>query len=231
MVYCWKCGEQLQQDGPCPVCGATADSRRPLPEDASAAARAMRGTYDRYGCKQTLTQPVVLYNALGDILGENGESLASLVSTAIEAGLGGLYLTELAQPMQDFDAQVVKLLADVGFSGDVAQDIKSLFDDMTGLPVQETPAEPAEESDGGQLPAQGKPDLRTTILTWLTGWGSLMLIFLGLIWVVEGPVPLGWVFAVLGMFLSWRSKGGLFKFMAVLFGTAILITSIYMLWT
>ena len=54
MSYCWKCGEKLPDDVSCPVCGATDESRRPLPANASEEAKALRAIYDRYGCKQVL---------------------------------------------------------------------------------------------------------------------------------------------------------------------------------
>ena len=41
MSYCWKCGEKLPDDGSCPVCGVTAESRRPLLANASEEAKAV----------------------------------------------------------------------------------------------------------------------------------------------------------------------------------------------
>ena len=159
MTYCWKCGEKLQEEGSCPVCGATPETRRPLPADASAEARAMRRIYDSYGCKQALTQPAVLYNGLGDLLGEDGRKLRNQVRTALNAGLGKLYLTELTEPMYHFDRQALRLLTEEGFTEETARHIKSLFDEMTGRPVAE---EPAPMPEPGPTPVPKPEPVRPT---------------------------------------------------------------------
>ena len=141
MPYCWKCGEPLPDAAaPCPACGATADARRPLPDNASDEARALRAIYDCYGCKQVLTQSTLLYNALGDFLGEDGRTLRNQVRTAMDAGLGRLYLAELTAPTPGFHARATQLLAREGLTADTVQYLIALFGDMTGLPAPAAPA-------------------------------------------------------------------------------------------
>ena len=160
MPYCWKCGEKLTA-APCPACGATDESRRPLPPDASEEAQALRAIYDRYGCKQVLTQPTMLYNALGDFLGEDGRKLRNQVRTAMDAGLGRLYLSQLTAPTPNFDARAIQLLIDEDFAEPAAQRLKALFDQMTGLPAQEAepiaPEAPAPAPQPEPAPAAPAP--------------------------------------------------------------------------
>ena len=157
MPYCWKCGEPLPDAAaPCPACGATADDRRPLPDNASDEARALRAIYDRYGCKQVLTRAAILYNALGDFLGEDGHTLRQQVRTAMGAGLGRLYLAELTFSMPTRAATAMALITDIGFTEDVARHLIALFDDMTGLPRSEAASAPAKPT----APAKPVPPVK-----------------------------------------------------------------------
>ena len=166
MPYCWKCGESLMFPTGCPACGATADARRPLPPDASDEARAMRAIYDRYGCQRVLTQPAILYNALGDFLGEDGRKLRNQVRTAISAGLGQLYLTQLTAPAPGFHARAAQLLQDEGLAAETAQQLLSLFDDMTGLPAE---AVPAPQPEAPQAKSTPTPVPESKLTCWKCG--------------------------------------------------------------
>ena len=137
MPYCWKCGETLPDNGPCAACGAMETERAPLPEDASREARAMRTIYDRYGCREVLTRPIMLYNGLGDLLGEDSRTLRNQIRTAMDAGLGQYYLNELGCHVDGFEERVLGLLTGAGISRGTARYIKELFDQMTGVPVRE----------------------------------------------------------------------------------------------
>ena len=170
MNFCWKCGEKLV-DGPCPACGATPESRRPLPEDASAEARALRRIYDSYGPRQVLSRTVMLYNGLGDILGEDGQALRNQVRIVMDSGLGRLYQAQLIFALPNFPARVTKLITDIGFTTETARYLMSLFDDMTGLPVEEETEEPeqaVQEKPEPVAPVQSQPSKRDP-----SGWGTL----------------------------------------------------------
>ena len=159
MPYCWKCGEPLPDAAaPCPACGATANDRRPLPDNASDEAKALRAIYDRYGCQKVLTQPTILYNALGDFLGEDGRKLRSQIRLAMDAGLGRLYLAELAAPTPTRGSAARNLITDLDFTADTARLITSLFDDMTGLPWAEVAQAPAPAKP--TVPARPVPPVK-----------------------------------------------------------------------
>lgn len=101
------------------------------------AARQLR---ERYGKQKLLSNSLMLSNALGDLLGEDGKMLRSRVRMAMDAGVGKLYLEQVDVPGIDFGGLVTaRLQGECGFSHEVTADMKAFFDELCGVPAQETP--------------------------------------------------------------------------------------------
>lgn len=81
MAHCRKCGREIREDFIlCPYCGAQQisdiGSERDTGSDAYGVVKALREIYAHYGAQQTLGNNTLLYNALGDKLGDDGKKTA-----------------------------------------------------------------------------------------------------------------------------------------------------------
>ena len=134
MAYCWKCGAELPSDiNDCPQCGARHSERVPLPPNADGELRALREIYDHYGSQRVLGNPILLSNAIGDILGEDGKKLRNQLRIAMDAGLGKLYLAQLTTPSPDFHDRCLIELQNAGLSDVTAKHLIDSLDAMVGF--------------------------------------------------------------------------------------------------
>lgn len=100
---------------------------------------AFRNIYEHYGKDKVLDSDVLLYNAIGDILGADGKKLRNQLKMALDAGINKVYLQQLNAPSAGFDQRVIALLEDAGLSSSSAASIKELYDYMVGFTVVPQP--------------------------------------------------------------------------------------------
>ena len=147
-MKCWKCGQEIS-DGmrECVYCHA--DQQRSVP--VTDVGRALRQLYDRYGADSVLTNPVLLSNGLGDVISDtlsvNLKKVKNQLRSAMDAGIGRLYLEQIrgSGPDGTFDARIMTLLTeDAGLSDKAAADLMGWFDEMIGwkAPKAEPPQDP-----------------------------------------------------------------------------------------
>lgn len=135
-MKCWKCGREIS-DGTTECVFCHADQRRSVPQ--SDVGWALRQLYDHYGAEAVLTNNVLLVNGIGDVITDsinnNIKRLKNQLRMAMDAGLGHIYLYQIAigKPDQVFDERVKKILIeDAGLNDDAASDLMKYFDEMVG---------------------------------------------------------------------------------------------------
>ena len=130
-MKCWKCGQALAEGaGTCPYCGVKQKRSVPVSETG----KAMRAMFDHYGAQTVLSNEEFLANGLDD-LPESSRKLRNQLSMAMEAGVGQLYLKQLAEKGPDavFDHRVRTLLTEeAGLNAIAAAELEGLFDEMIG---------------------------------------------------------------------------------------------------
>lgn len=96
--------------------------------------KALKEIANHYGIRQVLENTTMLYNAIGDMLGEDGNKLRNQMRLAMDAGVGNLYLQQIQVPAVGFEHRVMTVLQeDCGMSSDSASNLKRLLDEMTGM--------------------------------------------------------------------------------------------------
>lgn len=96
--------------------------------------KALKEIADHYGVRQVLENTTMLYNAIGDMLGEDGNRLRNQMRLAMDSGIGKMYLQQIQVPADGFEHRVMTVLQeDCGMSSESASNLKRLLDEMTGM--------------------------------------------------------------------------------------------------
>lgn len=144
-MKCWKCEKEIPDGASvCNYCSASMS--RPAP--VSAAGRAMRQIYDRFGSEVVFGRNSRLPVALGDLM-EDSQKLRGQLNMALSSGVGTVYLNQLqnvGKPDTNFRARIKTLLTDdAGLSEKVAAELMGYFDEMIGWAA---PAQSSAPSGG-----------------------------------------------------------------------------------
>ena len=132
-MKCWKCGNEIPENSLyCTYCSCSQTERKnPKTEEG----KALRRIYDRFGCKQVLNNMSYLSNAIGDLL-EDSRKLKNYINMSNDAGIGKLYLNQLAErgnADSTFYGKIRLILSeDVGLSDKITNDLICYFDEMIG---------------------------------------------------------------------------------------------------
>lgn len=102
---------------------------------------AFKQAYEHYGKDKVLSNNIVLYNAIGDLLGSDGKKLRNHLKIALDAGINQMYQQQLDFPSNDFDARVKSVLTDAGLSDEAAANIQELYDYMVGFSSEPKPVQ------------------------------------------------------------------------------------------
>ncbi len=131
-MKCWKCGQEIA-DGTQTCVYCQANQRRSVPK--TEAGRAMRALYDNYGAEKVLSTPVYLVSGIGDLV-EDSRKLKNQLKTAMDAGIGKIYLEQLKTsgvPDKAFEERArAVLIEDAGLNDRVAGELTGYFDEMIG---------------------------------------------------------------------------------------------------
>ena len=157
-MKCWKCGKEIPDNtSVCTYCSAPLNRKAPV----TAAGRAMRQIYDRFGSEAVFSKKSMLSVALGDLL-EDSRKLRNQVEMALSSGVGGVYVNQIqnvGKPDANFLARVKTLMTDeAGLSDKVAAELMGYFDEMIGWAAAAQPAAPS-----GGAAAQSRPAPRNEI--------------------------------------------------------------------
>ncbi len=97
---------------------------------------AARRIGEHYGKEIVLQNKIILYNAIGDMMGDEGKCLRSQVRLAMDAGLGDLYLAQFRGLSSDAGTRAVALLEqECGMSSATAAHIIEWFNVLTGISI------------------------------------------------------------------------------------------------
>lgn len=136
-MRCWKCGKELQ-DGVTTCSHCRASQNRTQPE--SAAGKALREIYDRFGSEAVFTNEIYFTNVLADLL-QDSKKLRNLLKWSLDAGMGKLYLQQLEKQGsadEDFHKRVKRILVEDACIADaMSEEIMQYMDEMIGWPVKD----------------------------------------------------------------------------------------------
>lgn len=136
-MRCWKCGKELQ-DGvtTCSHCRASQNRTQPV----SAASKALREIYDRFGSEAVFTNEIYFTNVLADLL-QDSKKLRNLLKWSLDAGMGKIYLQQLERQGsadEDFHKRVKRILVeDACIAEAMSEEIMQYMDEMIGWPVKD----------------------------------------------------------------------------------------------
>lgn len=141
-MKCWKCGKDLPNGtSVCIYCNASI-TRYPT---KTAVGAAMRKVYDQFGCNSVFEPRSILVTALGDLL-EDAKVLRNQIDLSLSAGVGKLYLNQLAnhgKPDAAFRVKVRTLIVEeAGLSDKAATTLMGYFDEMIGWSLSESSSPP-----------------------------------------------------------------------------------------
>ncbi len=131
-MKCWRCGQEIvYRTQTCVYCHA--DQGRSVPK--TEVGRAMRALYDNYGAEKVLSTPVYLVSGIGDLV-DDSKKLKNQLKTAMDAGIGKIYLEQLktsGMPDKAFEERArAVLIEDAGLNDRVAGELAGYFDEMIG---------------------------------------------------------------------------------------------------
>jgi len=131
-MKCWKCGREIPENtSVCTYCSASMHRKAPV----TAAGKAMRQIYDRFGCERIFDKKSILTVALGDVL-EDSKKLRNQLEMVMSTGVGNVYANQLrniGKPDAAFNSKVKTLIVEeAGLSERIAAELMGYFDEMIG---------------------------------------------------------------------------------------------------